>query len=370
MCADIWAIVTVQRCPNLPTCGGAGHARPRRVPRRPDLRGHRRGRRGRRRVACAGRAASSTTRTAPLAGLVATFVFAAQMLNFPVGAGTSGHLLGRRARRGAGRARTPGVLCVTRGPARAGLLFADGGITALGTNIDLMGVVTVVVGWLVFRALQAVLPEAARRWSRRSAAVARRRLGAGRRPRASPALYAVGGTRDRPARHACSTAMLGVARADRHRRGRDHRPRRSAASSRSAPTSCTARAGSSPKRALEIRTRPRSAAVQRTATRRPSRADRPRSSPLVLAGVVSYYASASPDGLSGSPPTRASQHRDQATRRRLPARRLRRRGYRRRPALGGSPGVIGAGVLVLARASSGRHGAVRRRSPPSHRADG
>ena len=39
-------------------------------------------------------------RTAPLAGLVATFIFATQMLNFPVGAGTSGHLLGRRARRG------------------------------------------------------------------------------------------------------------------------------------------------------------------------------------------------------------------------------------------------------------------------------
>ena len=33
-------------------------------------------------------------RTAPMAGLVATFVFAGQMLNFPVGAGTSGHLLG------------------------------------------------------------------------------------------------------------------------------------------------------------------------------------------------------------------------------------------------------------------------------------
>ena len=33
-------------------------------------------------------------RTAPMAGLVAAFVFAAQMMNFPVGAGTSGHLLG------------------------------------------------------------------------------------------------------------------------------------------------------------------------------------------------------------------------------------------------------------------------------------
>ena len=35
-------------------------------------------------------------RTAPMAGLVATFVFAGQMINFPVGAGTSGHLLGGR----------------------------------------------------------------------------------------------------------------------------------------------------------------------------------------------------------------------------------------------------------------------------------
>jgi cobalt/nickel transport system permease protein len=39
------------------------------------------------------------------------------------------------------------------------LLFADGGITALGTNIDLMGLVTVTVGYLVFRGLVAVLPK-------------------------------------------------------------------------------------------------------------------------------------------------------------------------------------------------------------------
>jgi cobalt/nickel transport system permease protein len=39
------------------------------------------------------------------------------------------------------------------------LLFADGGITALGTNIVLMGLVTVVVGWLVFRGAQRVLPK-------------------------------------------------------------------------------------------------------------------------------------------------------------------------------------------------------------------
>jgi cobalt/nickel transport system permease protein len=96
-------------------------------------------------------------RTAPMAGLVATFVFAAQMLNFPVVGGTSGHLLG-----GA-------LAAVLAGPWTAvlvlavvllvqSLLFADGGITALGTNITLLGLVGVLTGWLVFRALQAVLP--------------------------------------------------------------------------------------------------------------------------------------------------------------------------------------------------------------------
>lgn len=97
-------------------------------------------------------------RTAPLAGLVATFVFATQMLNFPVGAGTSGHLLG-----GALAAILvgpfTGLLCISVVLLVQCLLFADGGITALGTNIGLMGLVTVTVGWLVFRACQSVLPK-------------------------------------------------------------------------------------------------------------------------------------------------------------------------------------------------------------------
>jgi cobalt/nickel transport system permease protein len=97
-------------------------------------------------------------RTAPLAGLVATFVFATQMLNFPVGAGTSGHLLG-----GALAAVLvgpfTGLLCMSVVLVVQCLLFADGGITALGTNIDLMGLVTVAVGWVVFRVLQSVLPK-------------------------------------------------------------------------------------------------------------------------------------------------------------------------------------------------------------------
>src|SRR3954468_12321323 len=94
-------------------------------------------------------------RTAPLAGLVATFVFATQMLNFPVGAGTSGHLLG-----GALAAVLVGpftaLLCMSVVFVLQALLFADGGITALGTNVLLMGIITVVVGWSVFRGLQWV----------------------------------------------------------------------------------------------------------------------------------------------------------------------------------------------------------------------
>lgn len=95
-------------------------------------------------------------RTAPLAGLVAVFVFAAQMLNFPVGAGTSGHLLG-----GTLAAVLVGpwtaTLCLTVVLAVQALLFADGGITALGTNVTLMGLVGVWSGWLVFVVLRRVL---------------------------------------------------------------------------------------------------------------------------------------------------------------------------------------------------------------------
>ncbi len=96
-------------------------------------------------------------RTAPMAGLVATFVFAGQMMNFPVAGGTSGHLLG-----GALAAVLAGpwtaVLCVSTVLLVQGLFMADGGITALGTNITLMGLVGVGVGWGVFVLVRAVLP--------------------------------------------------------------------------------------------------------------------------------------------------------------------------------------------------------------------
>ncbi|WP_216656560.1 energy-coupling factor ABC transporter permease [Nocardioides marmotae] len=96
-------------------------------------------------------------RAAPMAGLVAAFVFAAQMINFPVGVGTSGHLMG-----GALAAILvgpwTGLLCVSVVLVVQALFMADGGITALGTNVVLIGVVTALVGYVVFRGLQAVLP--------------------------------------------------------------------------------------------------------------------------------------------------------------------------------------------------------------------
>ena len=96
-------------------------------------------------------------RTAPLAGLTAAFVFAVQMVNFPVGAGTSGHLVG-----GALTAVLVGpwtaVLCMTVVLLVQAVLFADGGLTALGTNVTLLGLVAVAVGYGAFRLLARVLP--------------------------------------------------------------------------------------------------------------------------------------------------------------------------------------------------------------------
>jgi cobalt/nickel transport system permease protein len=97
-------------------------------------------------------------RSAPVAGLAAAFVFAAQMLNFAVGGGTSGHLMG-----GALAAVLvgpwTGILCVTAVLVVQALLMADGGLTALGTNITLLGLVGVGVGWLVFVGVRALLPQ-------------------------------------------------------------------------------------------------------------------------------------------------------------------------------------------------------------------
>lgn len=96
-------------------------------------------------------------RQIPLAALAAAFVFAAQMVNFPVISGMSGHLLG-------------GVLAsVLIGPAAAflvmgvvlviqALVFADGGLSALGLSMVNMGVLAAGGGYWIYRALLVVLP--------------------------------------------------------------------------------------------------------------------------------------------------------------------------------------------------------------------
>ncbi|WND37088.1 energy-coupling factor ABC transporter permease [Streptomyces sp. BB1-1-1] len=145
-------------------------------------------------------------RTAPLAGLVAAFIFAVQMLNFPVAAGTSGHLLG-----GALAAILvgpyTGVLCVSVVLLMQGILFADGGLTALGVNITDMAIVTTVVAYALFRGLVKVLPR-----TRRSVTVASFVAALVSVPAAALAftfLYWIGGTTD-VAIGKVATAMVGV----------------------------------------------------------------------------------------------------------------------------------------------------------------
>jgi cobalt/nickel transport system permease protein len=96
-------------------------------------------------------------KTIPLAGVTAAFIFAAQMFNFPVAAGTTGHLLG-----GALAAillgPSVGVVVVTIVVVVQALVFADGGITALGYNVLNMAIVPAYGGYAVFRLFRKVFP--------------------------------------------------------------------------------------------------------------------------------------------------------------------------------------------------------------------
>ena len=96
-------------------------------------------------------------RRVPLLGVTAAFVFAAQMLNFPVAGGTSGHFLGAAL---AAVLLGPWLACLVLAVVLAAqaFVFADGGITALGANVLNMGVIGgVVVGGLMLFA-RRVLP--------------------------------------------------------------------------------------------------------------------------------------------------------------------------------------------------------------------
>ncbi|MBQ1027368.1 energy-coupling factor ABC transporter permease [Micromonospora sp. C95] len=97
-------------------------------------------------------------RLAPMAGLVAAFIFAVQMLNFPIfTAGVSGHLLG-----GALAAMLVGpwvgALCVAVVLVVQALVFGDGGVAMLGLNITNMAVIGIAVAYLLIALLLRVLP--------------------------------------------------------------------------------------------------------------------------------------------------------------------------------------------------------------------
>jgi cobalt/nickel transport system permease protein len=92
-------------------------------------------------------------RRIPLMGVMGAFIFAAQMINFPVGPGTSGHLVGGT------------LLAITLGPAPAAvvmtailaiqaLVFQDGGILALGANVFNMAIAGVLAGYAPYRLLK------------------------------------------------------------------------------------------------------------------------------------------------------------------------------------------------------------------------
>lgn len=92
-------------------------------------------------------------RQVPLMGVLAACIFAGQMLNFPVAGGTSGHLIGAAL---AAILLGPwaGILVLTCVVGIQALIFQDGGLLAMGSNIFNMGVVSVFSAWGVYRLAQ------------------------------------------------------------------------------------------------------------------------------------------------------------------------------------------------------------------------
>ncbi len=106
-------------------------------------------------IAMVGLAVSKTNRSlgekqVPIMGVMAAFIFAAQMLNFPIAGGTSGHFLGGAL---AAIVLGPwaGILVMTAVVGIQALLFQDGGLLVMGANIFNMGILTAVIGYGLYR---------------------------------------------------------------------------------------------------------------------------------------------------------------------------------------------------------------------------
>ena len=94
-----------------------------------------------------------------LTGMMSALIFVLQMINFPIAAGTSGHLLGGAL---AVIVLGPhlGIICISTVVVIQSLLFADGGLSALGINVFNMAIVTSLVGWLVITSWKKLFGEA------------------------------------------------------------------------------------------------------------------------------------------------------------------------------------------------------------------
>ena len=108
-------------------------------------------------VACGRSQEAFGIRRAPILGLTTAFIFAGQMVNFPVAGGTSGHLLGGTLAAIVLGSPWAGMLCIATVFIIQAVLFADGGITALGANILNAGVISVWVGWVLTQTLHRLL---------------------------------------------------------------------------------------------------------------------------------------------------------------------------------------------------------------------
>ena len=222
-------------------------------------------------------------RRAPLLGVTAAFVFAAQMLNFPVAGGTSGHFLGAAL---ATILLGPWLACVVLAVVLLvqAFLFADGGVSALGANVLNMGVIGALGAGLVMGVAMRVLP----RDAARVPGIGRGRGLAGGRRRLGRVLLRAGDLGDRAARHGAPGDGRRP-RADRRGgggrdgRGGERGPRRAPGPRRGRPARGRARARRAARGGHGMRMRVFVVLAIAVA--------------IGLATAVSPFASSSPDGL-------------------------------------------------------------------------
>ena len=93
-----------------------------------------------------------------LTGMMSALIFVLQMINFPIAAGTSGHLLGG-ALAVIVLGPSLGVICISIVVVIQSLLFADGGLSALGVNVLNMAIITSLTGWFTITLWKKIFGE-------------------------------------------------------------------------------------------------------------------------------------------------------------------------------------------------------------------